>query len=218
MKSGEEPYVFTTHFHGWDFTKRKSPPTFDKGLEAVAGVLAQYSRKYTYPIDSYGGPLTICQGPTYLYSPAWIGLNSHFGSLAQDLSPTALQRSCLFLIVESIPFLRRRCPHRKWPLRLNTRPRKLISRHESERNNRRPVLILYKFIYFVRHLLCALFLIRFIYRELVEKQYPKGLDGSILEKYLEDDEFMKVFEMTSDEFAKLPLWKRQKMKKEMGLY
>jgi len=103
VKSGEEPYVFTTNFHGWDFTKRKSPQSLDSGLERVSEVLAQYSRKYTY-------------------------------------------------------------------------------------------------------------------QELVDKQYPKGLDGSRLEDFLEDYEFQKVFEMSSEEFAKLPLWKRQKMKKEMGLY
>ncbi len=48
LKAGEEPYVFTTHFHGWDYTKRKTPQSFNGGLTSVREILAQYHRKYTY--------------------------------------------------------------------------------------------------------------------------------------------------------------------------
>jgi len=103
LKSGEEPYVFTTHFHGWDYTKRKVPVSFNSGLSSVRDALAQYNRKFTYD-------------------------------------------------------------------------------------------------------------------ELVEKKYPKGIDTSRLEDYLNDDEFEKVFEMSLEEFQKQPLWKRQNVKRDLGLY
>jgi len=53
LKSGEEPYVFTTHFHGWDFTKRKSTININDNLKSVRDTLAHYTRKYTYPIPCF---------------------------------------------------------------------------------------------------------------------------------------------------------------------
>eukprot|EP00026_Physarum_polycephalum_P000343 Phypoly_transcript_00343.p1 GENE.Phypoly_transcript_00343~~Phypoly_transcript_00343.p1 ORF type:complete len:1625 (+),score=418.05 Phypoly_transcript_00343:184-5058(+) len=103
LRIGEEPYVFTCHFHGWDFTKRKAALTYDGNISSVREALAQYNRKYTY-------------------------------------------------------------------------------------------------------------------QELVDKKYPKGIDTSRLEEYLNDDEFMKVFEMSAEEFSKQPLWKRQNVKRDLGLY
>jgi hypothetical protein len=52
----------------------------------------------------------------------------------------------------------------------------------------------------------------------VAKKYPKGIDTSRLEEYLNDNEFEKVFEMNAEEFAKQPLWKRQNVKRDLGLY
>lgn len=49
LKAGEEPYVFTANFHGWDYTKRKVPVSFNSGLSSVREAIAQYNRKYTYP-------------------------------------------------------------------------------------------------------------------------------------------------------------------------
>jgi len=33
-----------------------------------------------------------------------------------------------------------------------------------------------------------------------------------LEDFLEEEEFMRIFSMTLEDFAKLPLWKRQNIK------
>ena len=38
------------------------------------------------------------------------------------------------------------------------------------------------------------------------------------QNYLTDAEFQTVMDMTKDDFAKLPKWKRQAKKKETGLF
>lgn len=58
----------------------------------------------------------------------------------------------------------------------------------------------------------------YTYDELVNKQYPKGLDTSKLEMFMVDNEFMRVFGVTKDEFAKFPVWKQQGLKRERGLF
>ncbi|KAF2068149.1 hypothetical protein CYY_010526 [Polysphondylium violaceum] len=59
---------------------------------------------------------------------------------------------------------------------------------------------------------------RYSYDDIVNKPYPKGIDGSRLEEYLPDEEFMKIFRMTLSDFQRLPLWKEQTWKKELRLY
>lgn len=46
---------------------------------------------------------------------------------------------------------------------------------------------------------------------------PAECDPSMLEKYLSDEEFVQVFNMTKAAFEKLPEWKRQSQKKQLGL-
>ena len=47
---------------------------------------------------------------------------------------------------------------------------------------------------------------------------PEGVDVSKKETYLSGDEFMAVFNMTKDAFAKLPGWKQIQLKKNVGLF
>jgi hypothetical protein len=61
----------------------------------------------------------------------------------------------------------------------------------------------------------------FTYEQLQHKpgrSFPPGIDVAAREKYLSDDEFKKVLKMTKAEFAKLPAWRQQKLKKEVGLF
>lgn len=59
---------------------------------------------------------------------------------------------------------------------------------------------------------------RYSYEELVNKRFPQGIDESALETYLEDAEFQSLFKMTREAFAKLPLWQRQNMKRDLKLW
>ncbi|KYQ96706.1 villin [Tieghemostelium lacteum] len=59
---------------------------------------------------------------------------------------------------------------------------------------------------------------KYTYDDLINKRYPKGIDGSRLEEYLSDQEFLQIFKMDLQEFQKLPLWKKQTMKRELRLY
>lgn len=56
------------------------------------------------------------------------------------------------------------------------------------------------------------------YEDLVAKRYPKGLDETALEIYLDDESFEKIFGKTKSEFDKLPQWQKQNMKKKAGLF
>jgi hypothetical protein len=47
---------------------------------------------------------------------------------------------------------------------------------------------------------------------------PPTLDNQILEEYLSDEDFVGLFKMSREEFAKLPVWKRNDVKKSYGLY
>lgn len=125
LKLGEEPFIFTCHFHGWDYAKRKVPLSFDSNLSSVREALAQYNRKYTYL---------------------------------------------------------------------------------SMKKEKRGILTQFPFLHMKR------------YQELLDKKYPKGIDTTKLEEYLDESEFMKVFEMSAEEFSKQPLWKRQNVKRDLGLY
>lgn len=54
--------------------------------------------------------------------------------------------------------------------------------------------------------------------ELTGETKPEGVDPAKLEDYLEEEEFMKVFEMHREEFKKLPKWKQVVLKQTKGLY
>ncbi|XP_041362840.1 advillin-like [Gigantopelta aegis] len=56
------------------------------------------------------------------------------------------------------------------------------------------------------------------YEELRQKLPPKGVDATCKEKYLSDEEFEKVFNMTKSEFYKKPKWKQIQMRKKTGLF
>ena len=47
---------------------------------------------------------------------------------------------------------------------------------------------------------------------------PQELDSTRLEQYLSEEEFKKVFNMSSGEFEKLSLWKINQLKKKVGLW
>ncbi|KAJ6658736.1 hypothetical protein lerEdw1_019896 [Lerista edwardsae] len=47
---------------------------------------------------------------------------------------------------------------------------------------------------------------------------PPGVDRTRLERHLSPEDFLRVFEMTPDEFAKLALWKRNELKKKVFLF
>jgi hypothetical protein len=52
--------------------------------------------------------------------------------------------------------------------------------------------------------------------ELLKK--PETLDQTQLEQYLSNEEFLKVFGCTKEEFSKLSIWKQKQKKQEKGLY
>jgi len=59
---------------------------------------------------------------------------------------------------------------------------------------------------------------KYTFEEIKAGKYPKLIDVAHLENYLTDEEFKQVFEMTLDEFNKLPSWKSEELKKQKGLY
>ena len=59
---------------------------------------------------------------------------------------------------------------------------------------------------------------KYSYADLLAKKYPKGIDESALETYLEDEEFEKLFGMTRGAFTKLPMWQRINIKRRLHLW
>jgi len=59
---------------------------------------------------------------------------------------------------------------------------------------------------------------KYSYEDLLAKKYPKGIDESALENYLEDEEFEKLFKMTRAAFAKLPMWQKVNAKRALKLW
>jgi calcium/calmodulin-dependent protein kinase I len=55
-------------------------------------------------------------------------------------------------------------------------------------------------------------------RLVVGASWPAGIDITQREAYLSDDEFKKVFNMSREDFYRLPLWKRSNLKKEKKLF
>lgn len=50
---------------------------------------------------------------------------------------------------------------------------------------------------------------KYTYQELVDRQFPAGIDVANLENYLQDDEFEDVLGMSREEFAvSLNLWRK----------
>jgi hypothetical protein len=60
--------------------------------------------------------------------------------------------------------------------------------------------------------------VTYSYDELLMDPLPKGVDPTKLEIYLNDSEFKIVFEMTREEFNKLPQWKQEAKKKAVYLF
>jgi hypothetical protein len=58
----------------------------------------------------------------------------------------------------------------------------------------------------------------YTYDDLLNRRYPKGLDTSRLETYLSAEEFQQVLGANMEEFIAWPLWKKQKVKRELGLF
>ena len=59
------------------------------------------------------------------------------------------------------------------------------------------------------------------YDELKDKsdsELPEGVDGWRKEEYLNSQDFVKVVGMTTLEFQQMPQWKRDKKKRELGLF
>jgi hypothetical protein len=53
---------------------------------------------------------------------------------------------------------------------------------------------------------------------LKEMKGSDGIDPTVKEKYLSDDDFLSLFGMSKDAFAAMPLWRRQQQKKKVGLF
>jgi len=49
-------------------------------------------------------------------------------------------------------------------------------------------------------------------------QFPQGVKGQAKEYYLSDDEFKKVMGMSVEDYDKLKDWKKQEIKKKVGLF
>ncbi|KAF2069223.1 hypothetical protein CYY_009459 [Polysphondylium violaceum] len=58
----------------------------------------------------------------------------------------------------------------------------------------------------------------YTYEELLADPLPNGIDSTKLETYLPDDEFEKIFQMTRKEWEKIPVWKREGIKKSVFLF
>jgi len=54
--------------------------------------------------------------------------------------------------------------------------------------------------------------------ELIQRPLPEGVNPSKLETYLSDEDFFDLFRMDREEFKRLPLWRRDNLKKSVGLY
>lgn len=58
----------------------------------------------------------------------------------------------------------------------------------------------------------------YTFAELTGSNRPKGLDSTKLETYLSDEEFKTHFGVQKEDYAMMPRWKREKIKKDLGLY
>jgi hypothetical protein len=58
----------------------------------------------------------------------------------------------------------------------------------------------------------------FPYSEMKGKNCPQGVDPTIKELYLSDEDFEKVFKMDYDQFSALPKFKKTQLKKQVDLF
>jgi len=58
----------------------------------------------------------------------------------------------------------------------------------------------------------------YTFEELTAKKKPPGVEVTTLEKYLTDEDFLKIFEITKEAFYALPSWKRVTLRKKTLLY
>lgn len=58
---------------------------------------------------------------------------------------------------------------------------------------------------------------KFTYEQL-KGQFPAGVKGTMKEYYLSDEEFKKVMGTTVEDYNKLKDWKKQDIKKKVGLF
>jgi len=58
---------------------------------------------------------------------------------------------------------------------------------------------------------------KFPYEDLKDK-FPEGVKPNKKEYYLSEEEFQKLFEMSFDEYLKIPEWKQPRYKKPLGLF
>ncbi|XP_077118255.1 dematin [Ranitomeya variabilis] len=50
------------------------------------------------------------------------------------------------------------------------------------------------------------------------QKLPPGVDKTQLERYLSPEDFQRVFSMTLDEFVRMPLWRRNELKRKLLLF
>lgn len=58
----------------------------------------------------------------------------------------------------------------------------------------------------------------YTFEELTARVLPKGVDPLLKETYLSDEDFYEVFAMSKEDYEKKPKWKREEIKKQVGLY
>ncbi|EFA79075.1 villin [Heterostelium album PN500] len=58
----------------------------------------------------------------------------------------------------------------------------------------------------------------YTYQELLADPLPAGVDATKLEIYLPDDEFEKIFNMNRKEWEKIPVWRRENIKRTVFLF
>jgi len=56
------------------------------------------------------------------------------------------------------------------------------------------------------------------YAELTSESLPRGADPTQKEVYLSDEEFESIFKMKKEDYEKIPSWRRETLKKKVGLY
>jgi hypothetical protein len=58
----------------------------------------------------------------------------------------------------------------------------------------------------------------FALEQLQEKPFPAGVDPTKREAYLSDEDFQTAFGISKAKFAETPQWKRELLKRKLGLF